>query len=588
MGYFEVRRLLLIGITCGLLISIALLAAPHQAVINQHRDASPGPAVIVSDDINRPSRMDDTDDWTIECDASILASITIADVDNNHIQDILVATYVNHSFPLWGGWLYIYDVHGSTLPGWPQTFNNPIPAAPAVGDINNDGIMEIVVGTWDNLYVFDATGRILPGFPDSGGVTQSPALWDFDNDRDLEIVVASGSSMRIYNHDGTQFPGWPQTTPQSLTAPAIADLDGDHVPEIIAGTYITTGPASYEVYAWRSDGSIMSGFPFQTSGSVKSPPAVGDVDGDGEPEIVLSAVHQSSGDQDPLYVLNANGQLQQGFPVSVPYCCLSCPALADLDGDGALEIIIGGMQTEPSLQPAVFVFRGDGTIFPGWPVVSREPGGNVNSSPIVADIDNDDTPEIIIKVTNYILAMDTNGDILPGFPIPLDDSNHSGTRSPTPAAGDFDGDGDADLVAAACYSTIKFWDFPYSYNAESALWNQYQHDAFNTGNAFIDTSVSVVEDSYGTTNIGLILNYSVYPNPTSGKMNLRLPSNVRSPIKGALYNILGQRVTEITAIPNQYGIASFDIARRDITPGTYFLRITAGDQSIVKRIIIHP
>jgi hypothetical protein len=336
------------------------------------------------------------------------------------------------------------------------------------------------------------------------------------------------------------------------------------------------------------DGTIVAGFPFQTSGSVKSPPAVGDVDGDNEPEIVLPVSNQGSGEEDLLYVLNADGQLEPGFPIIVPYSCLSSPALADLDGDHALEIIIGGMQVTPSMHPAVFVIREDGTNFPGWPVVISQTSGGINSSPLVADIDIDDAPEIIVKITDYVVAMDINGSILPGFPIELDDNNYSGTRSPTPAVGDFNDDGDADLMAASCYSTIKYWDFPYPYNPESALWTQYRHDAMNTGSVWIDTSVSAVEDSYGSAASGMTFNYSVYPNPTSGKVSIRLPSDVRSPVQGTLYNILGQRVTEITTIPNQYGIANFNITHRHLTPGTYFLRIKAGDQNIVKRIIIHP
>jgi hypothetical protein len=547
------------------------------------------PALVIYSERATPTIIDETDDWSVECNTAILASITIADVDGDGGQDILVGTYGLPPNPYWSGYLRIYDALGNPLPGWPQNFAGPVAGSPAVGDIDNDGDAEVVVGTWIELHAFEAGGTEMPGWPISANVSQPVALYDLDGDGDLEIIVPVEQSMRIYHHDGTAFPGWPQTVSQSLTGAAIADLDHDDEPEIIAGTFVASGSPTGEIYAWHSDGSVVDGWPYQTSGSVKAPPAVGDVDGDGDPEVVVPAWNQSSGSEDPLYVLDADGQNEPGWPRVASYTRLSSPALGDLDGDGAMEIVIGGMQSTPTFQDEVFVFRGDGSNFPGWPVtLDLSPAGNINSSPIIGDIDDDDAPEIVVKVINNIVAFDTNGDILSGFPIFLDDAGNSGTFSPSPAVGDFDHDDDVDLVAAACYSTISFWDFPGRYYPESALWTQSRHDSLNTGSAIIDTSTSVVDQSPKPFWNGSQHYLTLYPNPASAGVSLSLPTDVHAPVQGSLFNILGQHVASFDIVPNAAGISSISWKDRHLTPGVYFLKVNTNNRFLVQRIIIRP
>jgi len=577
----------------GIITVIVMMtfAAPGLPVpwIASTPDVLKDPALTVSPHRSIRRSIDQTDDWTVECNTAILASITIADVDGNGEQDIVLATYGLPPNPYWSGYVRIFDPHGNSLPGWPQYFAGAMPGTPAVGDVDNDGHAEIVAASWAGLHVLEANGNEMPGFPITAAFYESPALFDLDGDHDLEIVVPSEQSMRAYHHDGSLLPGWPHNASQNFTAAAIADLNDDGVPEIVAGTYLAAGSPTGEIYAWDREGNLLPRWPFQTSGSVKAPPAIGDVDGDGEPEIVAGAWNQSEGSLDPLYVLNPNGQLEPGWPRAASYNRLSSPSLGDLDGDGAQEIVVGGLQATPTYQNEVFVFRGDGSNFPGWPVtMNLSPAGNINSSPIIGDIDDDDTPEIIVKVIDHIAAFDIGGEMVPDFPLFLEDGGYSGTFSPSPAVGDFDNDGEPELVAAACYSIISLWDFSGRYDPECALWTQFRHDSLNTGSAYMDTSTAVAEESPEPFWNAAHHSLKLYPNPASSGVSFNLPAGVSVPRQAELFNVLGQKVLTIPITPNPTGIASVSWRDRRLVPGMYFLKIDTNHEPLVQRIIIQP
>jgi hypothetical protein len=129
---------------------------------------------------------------------------TVADVDNDGVQDICVATD--------GGELLALSGTGQLLPGYPHQMISPSISGVGVGDIDDDGLFELVAATWDGwVYAWDTTGEALPDradwplrginarntgiFGDNGGTTTVAAAPSPARPRRLRIapnpVVAS-------------------------------------------------------------------------------------------------------------------------------------------------------------------------------------------------------------------------------------------------------------------------------------------------------------------------------------------------------------------------------------------------------------
>jgi len=419
----------------------------------------------------QPSHPFPLDNWSVETGGSMLASPKLADLNGDGVDEILISTY--------SAGFYVYDGDGNLMPGFPVTLVGNAPASPAVGDIDNDGDMEIVQGTWTSLYVLNANGTNYPGFPIPMYVTQTAALEDLDLDGDLEIIVPSGSSMHVLNHDGSNFPGFPVTAVHDLTSAAVGQIDDSDWTEIAAGSFVASGSPLDYVYAWHGDGTTVQGYPVSTAGSVKSAPALGDLNGDGLNDVLAPCWNQSG--TDLLYAWEYHGYLLTGFPISLPYIRLSSPSLADMDDDGDLEIIIGGWSTSPSGE-VIHVYHHNGTPLTGFPVtLANNPSGNVNSTPTVGDIDGDGMPEIVLKATNKIYAVNHDGTVVTGFPVILNDNGYTGTSSPSPAIGDPDDDGLLEIIAASNYSTVMSIDQPGEVSLFAVDWGSYKNDQYNRG-----------------------------------------------------------------------------------------------------------
>lgn len=305
----------------------------------------------------------------------------------------------------------------SLLAGFPLQLGAGGDSSPKLADLNGDGKREIIVATADGtVHAIDGQGREISGWPakiesvqaldstiagnvrgstgyTTGGVDPNKramvmatvAIGDLDGDGSLDVVVASyEGKVHVFGADGSLRPGFPVAVDQldlnSLTnsdsviddgifaAPALADLDGDGKLEIIVAAL------DGKIYVWREDGTIQSGFPVllqdpRGAGSdgklqrarIVSSPAIGDVDGDGAPDIVVGSNELLDG-FGTVYVVHGRGSehasgeayhpawpqrivsfevlpmVGEGIPIS--------PALADVNRDGLVEIAVGGVGTK--------------------------------------------------------------------------------------------------------------------------------------------------------------------------------------------------------------------------------------------------
>ena len=146
------------------------------------------------------------------------------------------------------------------------------------------------------------------------------------------------------------------------------------------------------------------------------------------------------------------------------------PSLADLTGDGKLEVVI------PSSNGYLYIFDYTGTALPGWPKVYSD-GSTTESSPLLIDLDGDYSLDIVLGGEDgFINAWDISGEHVPGFPIQL----NAYVRG-TPTASDLDHDGDLDLVASCWNQNVYVWDIEGEDYSGAVPWNGFHGNIFNDG-----------------------------------------------------------------------------------------------------------
>lgn len=307
----------------------------------------------------------------------IQAGLAIADIDNDGRLELVVATGgadpVDGDGP--GAIIVLTYVGGSEYfqlkPGWPVMARDELGRDSARPD----------------------------GHPD--GFYSTPALGDIDGDGDMEIVIG-GMDRRLHalHHDGTYVAGWPLARDygilrESRSTAALVDLDNDGILDIVIGTnnYGIPGcPNPYLFYAMKGNAIPLPGFPFSTTQNIESAPAIGDINGDGSLDIVFGTgdFNENCGQQSDgkkVYALDRFGQLLPGWPVRTNANMINSPALGDLDNDGIPEVVIQTVDT-------LYVWKGDGSLLPGFPVKGEY--HLRHHSPVLVDIDGDSKVEIVL------------------------------------------------------------------------------------------------------------------------------------------------------------------------------------------------
>lgn len=380
------------------------------------------------------------------------SSIALADIDGDGNDETIVGAS--------DGSIHVLKADGTELAGWPQNVGSAIWDAPAIADVDNDGQPEIVVngrtgvGT-GRIYAFNADGTSLLGWPQGevwGYPNTSPVLADTDGDGFAEIFIGTENmSVWAANHDGTPISGWSGGLIDPVIAtPAVGDMDGDGIAEILGADTVSC------VMAWNGDGSTMSGWPsspgVQPGGPAFASPALADLDGDSKLEavLVLDSVSAPAG---KITVLDGDGSTMSGWPVNLNCHLLASPAIGDLDGDGTPDIVVAATDGK------VYAYTPAGTPTSGWVVPDTGvttpcDASRLQSSPVLGDIDGDGSLEVVVGCYDgKVYAFNHDGSILPGWP-----KMAGAPVRTTPAIGNMDGDNSWDIVVSAEDGAVYRWE----------------------------------------------------------------------------------------------------------------------------------
>jgi len=489
------------------------------------------------------------------------AAVTLANLDGIPGDEMIIT----ERSP--GTKIHIFTKDGSEMTGWPRTMTSTQVgpywnwAAPAVGDIDGDGEYEIVVNTLNGV-VF---------------------AWNTDG---TEVRDGDGDPAKtgaFYVRDGAQWE-W------SRSGPALYDLDGDGAQDIIFGTKNDSSGLK-RLMALKFDGTNVPGFPYVANGGISVDPCVGDLDGNGQVEIVFfdSAKY--------LYAVQEDGTNYPGFPVYMGYTALhdwvSSPGLADMDNDGMLEIVYSPNQT--GLLSRIVVVDTDysggtsGQVLPGWPVTLP---GSSEGSPVIGDINGDLSPDILHGIGGgdesapyNLYAYNNNGTMVDGFPITL-----GGPLMPSCVIIDLDHDQDVDIVFGGWDFLVHVWDMPFAYDRHFVPWPTYGGNNRRDG-VFYPTALVPVEDGRDVVPSAFTVD-SVYPNPFNPSTTIKLYIPRSSDLDVAVYDVQGRKVRNLHSGGISAGWHTLvwdgkDDGGRGQSSGMYFLRaMNAGTATVQKMTLV--
>jgi len=326
------------------------------------------------------------------CETGWYSSPAVANLDDAGAVEVIGALYS------------VFTVNGETgADGWRVALPGRAWPGVIVGDLDDNGDLEIAVGSSDaSVTLVDHTGTLVgthQPFGDISNEVRGLAAADLEGDGPFELIVTktgNEENIAVISAAGVVRGGWPQVTTSAGSAwgvynanVAVGDIDGDDFAEIVLPSDV------HYIAAYERDGS--------------------DIAAD-----AVFGVDKVWGDvgvwKDAALDERGWGSCTLGSPERFRPNFANSPAtLADVDGDGSVEIIATGNMYDCAEQPylslytGVFLFHADRTRFSNasydWYVTPQNTGAPISEdynviesatpNPVVVDLDGDGEKEIL-------------------------------------------------------------------------------------------------------------------------------------------------------------------------------------------------
>jgi FG-GAP-like repeat/Bacterial Ig-like domain (group 3)/FG-GAP repeat len=328
-----------------------------------------------------------------------------------------------------------------------------------------------------------------PPISSDGSNASSLAIGDLNGDGILDLVITnacpescvSGSlgvvSVLLGNGNGTFQTAVPYSTgAQVADFAAIGDVNGDGVPDLVVTNQCAEGGGCFNqslgvvsVLLGNGDGTFQAAVPYSTHAAVANSVAIGDVNGDGIPDLVVANECMESGSACigamSLLLGNGDGTFQPPVVFSSGGVDASLVVIKDVNGDGKPDLVVSNnssSNTADSLgEVSILLGNGDGTFQTPAPYSS---GGFQATSVAISDVNGDGNLDLV--VSNLCDAIMSTG-CTPNGGVSVLLGNGDGTfqtaveygsggyQASFAAVQDVNGDGKPDLVVANLCQSVN-------------------------------------------------------------------------------------------------------------------------------------
>ncbi len=282
----------------------------------------------------------------------------IGDIDDDGIPEIVAA--IGPGFG-GGGQIVAFEHDGTHIWTNNSIWTHGQGGSIALAVLDNDGDVEFM---GDQLVVDHLGNTVFVAAGQTHGQNTAVTAADLDGDGDLEVILGRNA----YHHDGTQYYSAPSAP---LGFPQVGNLDGDPEPEILI---------SHDggITALEHDGTVkyLSQNPNGTQPAFR-PAAIHDFDGDGMAEFAVSS--------STVYSVYETTPSVLWCAAVTDFSGWSGGTAFDFDGDGVAEAMYADEEN-------LFIFDGTGQVLLSVPRSAK----TLAEYPVVADVDNDGSAEIVV------------------------------------------------------------------------------------------------------------------------------------------------------------------------------------------------
>ncbi len=315
-----------------------------------------------------------------------------------------------------GGQVFALNAAGQVRPGWPYSMGGANPTFVSIGALGGPYRRTIVACSGPNIHFINYRGVSPLGTPGWSTIDRNilypAAIGDIDGDGVSEVVIVAEDIVGGFEIYGTELDFSASLPAHASGAPSLGDLDGDGAVEILIPTI------SGQLYGFDGTGaSLGAGWPFSPgAGLAMNSPAIARISGAAEPQIVASSqdwvVHQ----------IDRFGAEQSGFPVNTePFIgTRGNPIVGAVDG-GTTDIVT------MTRAGKLWSWNNTGAVTGGWP---RDMAAidMPDLTPAMGDIDLDGRNEIVFLGEDELIVVDViTAPAAPEFTWPM--SGHDPQRT---------------------------------------------------------------------------------------------------------------------------------------------------------------